>query len=90
MDGLSFLLMARTGTKDRESWFSPAKGQLKGHRTPNQPDSMYRIDLTGKFSWGVEHFYAAIWGQLTETKEVSVGFRDALVKAVGEASRGSL
>jgi hypothetical protein len=34
----------------------------------------YRIDLTGKFSWGVEHFYAAIRGQLIETKEVSIGF----------------
>ena len=51
---------------------------------------IYRIYLAGKFARGVEHFYAAIEGQAAEKKRVRVGCQDALVKAVGEANRGSL
>ena len=53
-------------------------------------EAAYRVYLTGKFSRGVEHFYPAIERQAAENKRVKDGFRDALVKAVGEANRGSL
>ena len=53
-------------------------------------EAAYRVYLTGKFSRGVEHFYPVIERQEIENKRVRLGSRDAVVKTVGEASRGSL
>ena len=79
-----FSYLLRPGTM-----ICPRYAQKVPRRT-NRLGLLWGIDLAGKFSRGVEHFYAAIWGQLIETKEVSIGFPDALVEAVGEANRGSL
>jgi hypothetical protein len=44
----------------------------------------------GKFSGEVELFYSDFAWQRVENKEVRIGLELATLKAVGEASRGSL
>jgi hypothetical protein len=44
----------------------------------------------GKFSGEVELFYSGFAWQYIENKEVRIGLELATLKAVGEASRGSL
>jgi hypothetical protein len=67
-----------------------SKGQEVWRARGEKVTEIYRIYLTGKIARGVEHFYAAIERQAIENERVKVGFWDAVVKAVGEANRGSL
>jgi hypothetical protein len=82
-----------------KKWQRPAVVQMdhaaemksrSGQETGRKSDPGYKIYLTGKIARGVELFYAAMEGQSNDNKRLKVGFPDALVKAVGEANRGSL